>query len=125
MGEGIVNTKFVKNVLKRKVEPTGVVSKFPIEMNQVIYGKEYKKQLNKGDIVHCWWCGSDVVVDEKSAFVCYETDYITCPICKRHVNVFYYMGKVVGKMPDGYDKEDKKEDKKNEENKSVDKNEQT
>ena len=71
------------------------MSKFPIERIVVERGRPYKKILNKGDTVNCYFCGSPIVLDDECIRYDNGVELIHCDNreCGRTVDAFYYFDK--------------------------------
>ena len=73
--------------------------KFPIISNVVVNGRTFKEQLNKGDVVSCYYCNSHFNVDDDTVVIPNKNDEyhkaLRCPECKKIVSVLYYYDRVV------------------------------
>lgn len=71
------------------------MSKFPIERTIVESSTSFKKVLNKGETVNCYFCGQPIVLDEECLRFDHGVELIQCgnPTCRRTVDAFYYLDK--------------------------------
>ena len=70
---------------------------FPIKSNIVVHGKVYVKTLTRGDVVPCYYCGNNIVVDVGTVVIPRPSDAyhkaIRCPECGSVVSTLYYYDK--------------------------------
>ena len=72
---------------------------FQIERNIIYNGEHYKKSINAGDQVLCYFCNWRFAIGKKTVSLSPADDMpiINCPKCRSHVPVLYYFDRVINK----------------------------
>lgn len=64
---------------------------FPIIRTIVYNGQDYKKRLDEGDEVKCWFCSDKFKLTWRTVHVASDgMQMVHCPKCRRNVSVLYY-----------------------------------
>lgn len=75
--------------------------KFPITRDIIEGGQHFTKQLDKDDIVKCYFCGYPIKLSTHNTHMTSdEMEMVDCPNCGRHVSVLYYFDRVENRKRD-------------------------